>query len=1416
MRTGFIFISLMTCVFVSAQPVSINEFMSSNSYILADEDGDYEDWIELYYNGEKSINLAGYGLSDSFDDPFKWVLPNFIIHPGEFLLVWASGKNRTTPGYPLHTNFNIKAEGEALFFTQPDGTLISESPSIALQSNISYGRKPDGSGDWYYFSEPTPGLSNSTQAYNYILDPPEFSHQGGFYTEAFYLTISHPDPEVTIIYTLDGSAPDPNNLTSKTFQYKNQYPENPGNPFGDFLTGAIFSYELNDSIAIIDRTNKPDSMTCISTTFHNAPYYFPVNPVFKGTTVRAAAIKEGALSSEVITNTYFVSDKGRDRYSLPVISISIDKDAMFDFENGIYTAGIDYDNWRIENPDATHNWLTQANFHRRGEEWEKRVHFEYFEKNIPFSQLSQDIGLRIHGNEARRRPMKSLRIYARSEYGESYFNHKFFCDMGDDQFKRLILRNSGQDYYSTLLRDAFIQVLVKDLHFNTQAYTPVIAFINGEYWGIHNLRELYDKYYFERVYGVDPENLDYITNHHEINEGDLDNYTETISFIEENGLESEENFQIIQTRIDVNNFRDYQIANIYVDNHDWPGNNVDYWRLRTDKFNPNAPAGQDGRWRWLMYDMDFGFGLFGLEEAIEHNTLEMATAPDGPEYPNPPWSTFLLRSFLENESFKISFITRFADLLNTTFKPEHVIMVMDQLQQVLRPEIPEHITRWKNLYHLNHWNSNLDVLTEFATQRPEYQREHLLAYFGLDGECTITLNTSNRWHGQIRINTIGINEDTPGARDNPYPWSGIYFKGVPVELEALPAEGYAFSHWTGDIRGTDPLVTFIPEGDFDATAHFVRVDVPRLVYFWLFDASLPNDTPLESINPMYQIHEGAMLNFHSALAGYPFTPGHPNYRKASMERRNEPTPINYRPKGNNNIAYENADVRGLQIKQPFTGDGGENDIIFDLPADGIRNLCFRFAAKNEDAAENLVIEYNVSENPPVWTTAGITNPNPVLENDYLLYEIGFEAIEEVNDNPNFKVRIRFEGANMSADEGNRVTFNNFSLDGILITPDNLPPELVGTISHQFGIEDGEEFSFFLDDVLMDPDNDTIYFSAHSDPPEMAEVMINDNILSVVPVKRGGVSIIITATDSITDPTIYSFNMTVFPKAFSLHNNRFIFEAFSPDEPENTFPEHILFLQSDLNDPGISDPLLYPYFVPHDDYHQEDMPHVGFPYKNAYLTRINGLGEDGISFLNTGQNRDLGGLLIALDTRDVAFADISWVASTLLKNERVYAIRLQYRTNITAAFSNVVINNHPVEYISGNIGDQIEFKEVPLPENLLGQEYVQMLWKYYFVEGETGERAQLRLDDIIIKDITYVPEIEQDEISVYSSGSNIYINLPDKTEGLLSIFDISGRTVRRQKLTGSTHFVVNMTPRKGVLIVRIISNDQVVVKKLMIN
>jgi hypothetical protein len=148
-----------------------------------------------------------------------------------------------------------------------------------------------------------------------------------------------------------------------------------------------------------------------------------------------------------------------------------------------------------------------------------------------------------------------------------------------------------------------------------------------------------------------------------------------------------------------------------------------------------------------------------------------------------------------------------------------------------------------------------------------------------------------------------------------------------------------------------------------------------------------------------------------------------------MERRNSPTDLNYIPEANNEVPYELSTMRGLQIKQPFRQNGLENQLIFNFSTANYQDILVGFAAKNENAADTILVDYSVSENITEWTTVGLENASLSLLIDYQVYEIDFSSIEAVNNNSNFKVRLRFDGENMSLDNGDRVTFNNFSVKG---------------------------------------------------------------------------------------------------------------------------------------------------------------------------------------------------------------------------------------------------------------------------------------------------------------------------------------------------------------------------------------------------
>lgn len=1012
---------------LSAQNIVINEIITSNSSVNTDEDGSYQDWVELYNNGPAAVNLNGYGISDDPLIPFKWTFPAVTVSPGQFLLVFCSDKNRTVVGQPLHTNWKISSDGETITLTQPGGIIADQVPPATIAQNTSWGRLPDGTGSFSNMTTPTPGAPNQSGTTNPVLNAPTFSHAAGFYPSDISLTLTA-EPGATILYTLDGSEPDENNLGGTTYQYKKTYPENPGDPYGTFFTNSYQTLSYSAPITITDRTAQPNKLTGISSTYDANPDYFPNYNVFKGTVVRVKAIKPGSDPSPVVTRNYFVSPQGTGRFSIPVISLSINEDKLFDYEDGIYVAGKLFDDYRTNNPNDVPDYPI-GNYTQKGSGFERRANFSYFVDGQQV--LNQDIGIRVQGNYSRIYPNKSLNFYSRQEFGADKMNYKFFEDRDDTSFSRVVAKNGGSDYFNSFIKDALCAELLENINTVSEASQPAVTFINGEYWGMLTIREKYDDKFFKRKFGIPENEIELLENDgYQVEEGDNPHYLAMADYIANNSLVPEANYNYLKTQMDTESFTDYFITNIYLNNTDWPGNNIVFWRRNT-AFNPNASYGNDGRWRWAAHDMTATFSN------PNHDNLAVATEVGGTEWPNPDWSTLQLRKLLENETFRYDFITRFADLMNTTFLPSRVVSMVDEMKAEIEAEMPEQMPRWNGPADLGDWNYFLGQERNFANNRPAPQRNQIRAKFGIANNINATLDVSDAAHGYVKINTIDLKQGTDGiTAANPYPWTGVYFSDIPVKLKAVALPGYTFSHWTGASTSTEAEITITTSSDFSVTAIFIpsgfAIEQSEPIYFWWMSGAIPNDTPLLALNSSYEITDEASITFESAFgAGYPFANGHPNWRKASMERRNKPTPINYRPEANNGEAYVAGDMKGLQITQPFQDNGLENTMVFNLSTVDYKNIKFSFAAMDENAATAISIDYSVNAGAPVWITTGLASTSlPLVTNSFQLYEIDFSAIASVANNANFKVRLRFTGPDMTASAGNRVTFNNIALDGV--------------------------------------------------------------------------------------------------------------------------------------------------------------------------------------------------------------------------------------------------------------------------------------------------------------------------------------------------------------------------------------------------
>ncbi|MBI5475011.1 MAG: CotH kinase family protein [Ignavibacteriae bacterium] len=510
------------------------------------------------------------------------------------------------------------------------------------------------------------------------------------------------------------------------------------------------------------------------------------------TALRVVAFKEGLLPSNVVTATYFIQDPTQ----LPVLSLVTDPENFFSDTSGIYIIGT---HGIIANcSTAPRNW---------NQDWERPVELELIEADRQ-SGFRVACGVKIFGGCARLYPEKSLAFYFRDVYGFGRLHYPLFSDQEFTEYNNFVLRSSGQDWWRTMFRDGMVQTLIKQgMELDVQDYRPSVLFINGQYWGIHNVREKLNEHYVEQHHGVDPENIDLVELSKGVfaNKGDLVAYNHLIAFLTNNSPAIQSNYDSVRVLVDINNFIDYTIAEIYAANGDWPGANVKLWRERT----------ATGKWRWMVYDLDFTFGG-NSQGQYNTNTLAQATAANGPSWPNPPWATLILRKLLENPGFKSEFIQRFAVHVNTTFYKERVLFVIDSLAAGIASEIPRHKLRWPQSLSIGTptWAGNIQIVKDFATQRPLAAMGHFSSAFSLGGASTLVMR--RRFPDQGKIYT----HDIEASRiDSPY----VFFKNVPLRIRAVAEPGFRFVRWQGAITSTAAETTIVLNSDGVLSAFFEPV-----------------------------------------------------------------------------------------------------------------------------------------------------------------------------------------------------------------------------------------------------------------------------------------------------------------------------------------------------------------------------------------------------------------------------------------------------------------------------------------------------------------------------------------------------------------------------------------------------------------
>ncbi len=728
------------------QGISINEICSWNESIQKDGSRKYSDYIELYNHSDEEISLEGWYLSDDKGVPRKAELGDIRIGPGEFYVFYANGDPEDENSLP----FRISSRGENIFLSDPTGRLVDSVEVPELKADTVYARREDGTGSWQRMA-PSPEAGNEGCEWlrEPVLDVPVFSADGGFYSEPFYLEIEAGSGE-HIYYTLDGSEP-----TEASEEY----------------TGSIYIENVSD---------RPNVYNSIQNVVADWKEYTPSpEPVDKAVVVRAVAMDDNFQISEVVTETYFIGLASY--HEMDVISIVADSKELFG-DQGIYVTGREYDDWYLNGGEGE---APPPEFMKDGRNREIECSIEFWESGI--QKVQQKAGLRIQGASSRKFVKKRFSVYARREYnGDVYFEDGIFED---------------KKIHSFTLRDGFANAAVPELlegrsvAVQSARRNPVSVFLNGEYWYTTYIQEKVNSYLLGERYGVDRDNI-FIIKDLEVKEGDrsdVNTCLELLDYFDRNDFSALESYEEVCRIIDTQSFIDFMCVNVYLCNMDvadW--HNHILWRSYENK----GTEYEDGRWRWILYDLDYvgwvDLEYFGISNHVELNAFSTPMQYSGQKRLD---EMTIFAALRYNEEFKKQFVLTYMDMANTIFSPEYVETVFEK------------------------WGEDLHWHDDFFLKRFEYAVPDLAEEFSLQGTLAeLVLEQEDTEGGYIILNTC-----EPDLSDGS--WSGKYYTDYPVSLTAVAYEGYRFMGWQGDVQAeAESMSLELEEGTTKIRAVFEKTE----------------------------------------------------------------------------------------------------------------------------------------------------------------------------------------------------------------------------------------------------------------------------------------------------------------------------------------------------------------------------------------------------------------------------------------------------------------------------------------------------------------------------------------------------------------------------------------------------------------
>lgn len=760
--------------------VRINEFLPENKYSIIDAEGDRSEWVELWNSTDTAVSLLGYYLSDNRSNPYKWALPDVEIPANGYTLVFLSGKDCTEG--ELHASFRISSVDEGIFlFTnngmRMDSLLIPEG----LNDNVSIGRGADG--NILYYAAPTPNAQNTTYGFTTPIGVGGFNADSIYISEVsgvaaarsgnldwvelynasgtsqnlagWYITDDPDEPQkfslanvtvyaggYAVIYCTDAS----DEITAATAPFnisgsgETLYLVAPDGGFCDvFQTGvtgaaitsgrengsrsgarvffaaatrgaangsplsgytaepvfsvtqlyctSAFSLELSCATqgAVIHYTTDGSAPTASSKVYNGAV------SITGNTVVRAIAVCDGLVNSPSVTRTYLFNDQ----HTVPVFCLSL---STADFQR-MYTAS-----------------MSETGGVTKGAE--VACFMEYYVDGKLATYTGA--GVRVSGASTALYAQKSLGLYFRAGYGNSKVVFPFFDGCDVTTFRSIVLRNAGQDANYARIRDAYISRLCQGLNLDVAYVEPVAVYINGQYWGLYDLKQNINEDFFASNYGIDRNTIDIIKRNRMLLAGDRTEWLRLRNYCVSYNFSNDANYEQLCQWVDVDSIMDYIAVRTYF--YDGDMFNQKYWRAQDYSV----------KWRAILYDSDFAMN----GNTPSSNLLPAYFNPNGVSAAHGSITNMdIYCAVNQNQSWRDAFIVRYIYLIKYVFEPDNALTIFDELYSEIEPEMPRHISRWSTqIKSYSAWSQEISALRSCIANRQSYALRYLRQQYGLTAE----------------------------------------------------------------------------------------------------------------------------------------------------------------------------------------------------------------------------------------------------------------------------------------------------------------------------------------------------------------------------------------------------------------------------------------------------------------------------------------------------------------------------------------------------------------------------------------------------------------------------------------------------------------------------------------------------------